>query len=577
MAAATLSADIGVYLYADFPSGQPIPGTSKLFPSGTEIDQIIGNGNIKTLATKPEEDFDNPNVLSEAVRSTFAAHPADRYGLILWDHGGAWRYGFGGDRQNGTRTSSSSISIEAVASAVRSGLSAANLKNTPPLEFFAFDTCLLGSPEVASAFKDLTKTYIANAELDYGDGWNYQTTLSWLSGHASASAIDFAKQEVALWNAHHGTQDLDRLFKSHMALDTAALGTFSTAINTLVGAVRANAGAVSVARAFDISLPDYYVDNVDDTGIAPLSLKDVGQVLAALSQDSNSQIATAAMTARSSLSSLVLAHASGSTRLGQAGLNIGAGVPLDFDASMSSVYRQLTPTWNASAHWADLLDFVRAAADTTGPTISSTGFSGNALPFRIDDADLLSTDFNLWSISADAKQLTLLQLVERSYINAGSYEFTWSGDVVAIDATPDPVVVMLLPWREIAGTNGVQLPIVKALGLIEAPSGTYYAELLVDRARLVADAAIVTVNGQSQIFPIGDLSGSDVVFWPLFIYFDATTGDFDVTTGPTGITLPAGSLGFTTVAPGAGSYGFTLEAKDIWGNQSSDLFPFTVE
>jgi hypothetical protein len=323
-------------------------------------------------------------------------------------------------------------------------------------------------------------------------------------------------------------------------------------------------------------LPDYYVDNVDDSGIAPLSLKDIGQVLAALSQDSNRQIATAAMTAHSSLSSLVLAQANGSARPAQAGLNIGAGVPLEFDASMSGVYRQLTPTWNASAHWADLLDFVRAAADTTGPTISSPGFSGNALPFRIDDADLLSTDFNLWSFSDDARYLTLMQMVDRSYINAGPHQFTWSGNVVAIDATPDPVPVMLLPWREIAGTDGVQLPIFKALGLIEAPSGTYYAELLLDRARLVADVAIVTVNGQSQVFPIGDLSGSDVVFWPLFVYFDATTGDFDVTTGPAGITLPTGSLGFTTVAPGAGSYGFTLEAKDIWGNQTSDLFPFTV-
>jgi hypothetical protein len=340
-----------------------------------------------------------------------------------------------------------------------------------------------------------------------------------------------------------------------VALDTAALGDFSAAINSLVTAVRANAGAVSAARSFDISLPDYYVDNVDDSGIAPLSLKDIGQVLAALSQDSNSQIATAAMTAHSSLSSLVLAQANGSARPAQAGLNIGAGVPLEFDASMSGVYRQLT---------------------TTGPTISSPGFSGNALPFRIDDADLLSTDFNLWSFSDDARYLTLLQMVDRSYINAGSHQFTWSGNVVAIDATPDPVPVMLLPWREIAGTDGVQLPIFKALGLIEAPSGTYYAELLLDRARLVADVAIVTVNGQSQVFPIGDLSGSDVVFWPLFVYFDATTGDFDVTTGPAGITLPTGSLGFTMVAPGAGSYGFTLEAKDIWGNQTSDLFPFTV-
>src|SRR4051812_32985378 len=330
------------------------------------------------------------------------------------------------------------------------------------------------------------------------------------------------------------------LSKSHMALDTTGLGNFSTSINALVAAARANAGAVSVARSFDTSLPDYFVENVDDSGIAPLSLKDVGQVLAALSKDSNNQIANAATAARTSLSSLVLAQASGSARLGQAGLNIGAGVPLEFDASMSSVYRQLTPTWNASAHWADLLDFVRGAADATGPTISSTGFSGNALPFRIDDADLLSTDFNLWSISADSRYLTLVQLVNRFYVNPGSYQFTWSGNVVAIDATPNPVLVMLLPWREISGTNGVQLPFFKALGLIDAPSGTYYAELLLDRTSLVADVAIVTVNGQSQIFPIGDLAGSDVVFWPLFISYDSTTGVADVTTGPTGLTLPAG-------------------------------------
>jgi hypothetical protein len=136
---------------------------------------------------------------------------------------------------------------------------------------------------------------------------------------------------------------------------------------------------------------------------------------------------------------------------------------------------------------------------------------------------------------------------------------------------------MLLPWREITGTNGVQLPIFKVLGMIDTPSGSYYTELLLDRARLVADAAIVTVNGQTQIFSIGDLSGSDVVFWPLFVYVDSTTGAADVTTGPTGLTLPAGSLSFTTASPGAGSYGFTLEAKDIWGNQTSKLFPFTVQ
>ena len=149
MVRAKLTPDIGLYVYADYPAGEPVPGTTNVFPSGSELMHIIGNGDVETLLTKAEEDLDNPNTLSAAITSVFTAHPADSYGLLR-DYGGGWRYGFGGDEQNGTRTGRS-IAVEAVATAVRAGIAGANLRGAPPLEFFSYDTCpLLGSPEVAA-------------------------------------------------------------------------------------------------------------------------------------------------------------------------------------------------------------------------------------------------------------------------------------------------------------------------------------------------------------------------------------------------------------------------------------------
>ena len=192
MVRAKLTPDIGLYVYADYPAGEPVPGTADVFPSGSELMHIIGNGEVETLSTKAEEDFDNPTTLSAAITSVFTAHPADRYGLILWDHGGGWRYGFGGDEQNGTRTGRS-IAVEAVATAVRTGIAGANLRSDQPLEFFSYDTCLLGSPEVAAPLAGLARVFIANAELDYADGWDYQSIFTWLAANQVASAADFAR------------------------------------------------------------------------------------------------------------------------------------------------------------------------------------------------------------------------------------------------------------------------------------------------------------------------------------------------------------------------------------------------
>ena len=325
-------------------------------------------------------------------------------------------------------------------------------------------------PRGGGPLADIARVFIANAELDYADGWDYETTFTWLAANQAASAADFARQEVSIWNAHHSSLDEDVLFKSHMALDMSALGAFTTSMSALVATAKTSAGVPSVARVFDMALPDYYMESLDASS-APIPLKDLGQILSSLAQNPAAPVAAAAAAARSSLNAMVLARAMGAARGGQAGLSIGAGIPIAFTSPMSALYRQLVPTWNGGTRWADLIDLVRGGADNTGPAISSTGLANNSIPFRIDDMDLLSVDVNSFTFSADKSRLIFLQLFRRDYIAPGAYQFNWTGKAFAVAATPSPVLVTLLPWREIADANGVQIPISRRAGCCSRRDG----------------------------------------------------------------------------------------------------------
>ena len=60
----------------------------------------------KPIEIIPEEeaDMDDPEVLKDFIDWGLKKYPADRYGLIFWNHGNQWR-GYGGDKDNGSRKS----------------------------------------------------------------------------------------------------------------------------------------------------------------------------------------------------------------------------------------------------------------------------------------------------------------------------------------------------------------------------------------------------------------------------------------------------------------------------------------
>lgn len=333
-----------------------------------------------------EQDFDDPQVLRESIANAFAAYPAERRGLILWDHGGAWEGGFGGDTQDGTREGRPMTAADAAA-AVRAALAAQGIQR---LDFLAFDTCLMAGAEVAAEVADLAQVYLACAELDFGDGWDYETTLTWLSAHSRASAPDFARAEVAHWDAHHQT-DSDRLAKSHVALDLAAWSDFAAAMRGVAQAFgSAHADRLALGRAYYGAVPGYgwYWEDA----LEP-KLRDAGAVLAAFAQSGDAALAMRAQAAQQALGRLRLALAQGSLRQGQSGLHLEAALAYTYteDAGRLERYRARAPAWRQQSGWDALLATLAGWDDGVPPALSLTeAATARAITVTVasSDADL---------------------------------------------------------------------------------------------------------------------------------------------------------------------------------------------
>src|SRR5215467_6407707 len=120
MADANLGGKVNVVVVADW------NGSQKPFPTGTEWYRIEGGGaKPKLIATGPELNFDEPNVLAATIAAAFKANPANHHGVVIWDHGGAWKLGFGSDTQDGTMPHPRGMDVIEAAAAVRAGLDAA--------------------------------------------------------------------------------------------------------------------------------------------------------------------------------------------------------------------------------------------------------------------------------------------------------------------------------------------------------------------------------------------------------------------------------------------------------------------
>ena len=582
MTKARLNDRVKLIVLVDWNASDTIADSGEPFPQGAFWYDVRGNGQELVVEKQEAElDFDDPAILAQAVSIAFKSYPADRYGLILWDHGGGWRGGFGGDWQDGSRPKAPPMAVETLARAVGEGVVGAGLTGARPLDFVAFDTCLMSGVEVMAPFESLAKVFIANAEIDYGRGWDYENTFSWLAENSGASLPELVTAEAALWDAHHKDAQLDdALLRAHAGYDTAKIGALSQAVARLGEAVRRESGQVEVARAMFRSQPAYKRMVGEDAGA---SLRDIADVLLELSRSKLPGVAQAAAETRQVVDAARMGSSRGSLRQAQVGLHLLAGPAADFSPEDLTAYPTLAGTWERASGWGRLLGEVRAAVDGEPPIVEAQAVvpavpsmaDPPRLTFRAQGADTVFVEGWVSQVLDPGVYRRVLVFGEASaaFVGPGQYDFNWRGKAFVLEAQPTPVACTVWPWVRSSSTGEYGAPLLSTNGVLSDGQGSVQVTLLFDPQSKVATHALVLAGDLVSTISLEALvlGTPGVTFTPTLTLVDTVEAKGSLEPATLSVPVPAdGRLRFAEATVGAGQYLLSANVYDAWGNGATD-------
>ena len=153
-----------------------------------QIYQVIGgrDGGVKCLVKDAGSSaMTNPDNLSGYIQWCAKNFPADRYELILWDHGGGSVSGYGYDEKY---RSSGSMTL----SGIQKALDAGGVK----FDFIGFDACLMATAETALMLDDYADYMIASEETEPGVGWYYTDWLTMFGKNTSTPTTEIGQKIV---------------------------------------------------------------------------------------------------------------------------------------------------------------------------------------------------------------------------------------------------------------------------------------------------------------------------------------------------------------------------------------------
>ncbi len=182
------TADIAEMLRADGSDGVNVvletggcsDWTDRRITDGQVERWLIEGKNLVKLDERGTARMLSVNELADFIGFCSESYPADRYGLIFWDHGGGSVYGFGYDELH----PSDSLFLPDISNA----LERAGVK----FDFVGFDACLMASVEVAYTLEPYADWLIASQETEPSTGWEYSSWLSELSDNPSLPTSELA-------------------------------------------------------------------------------------------------------------------------------------------------------------------------------------------------------------------------------------------------------------------------------------------------------------------------------------------------------------------------------------------------
>ncbi len=150
-----------------------------------QVWQVKSGQMVNLIQNAGTASMTSPETLTAFIQYCQKNFKANRYGLILWDHGSGSVAGYGYDEKN-PRSGSMSLA----------GLNTAFQNGGVKFDFIGFDACLMATVENALMASKYADYLIASEETEPGIGWYYTNWLSALGKNTSLSTLDIGKQII---------------------------------------------------------------------------------------------------------------------------------------------------------------------------------------------------------------------------------------------------------------------------------------------------------------------------------------------------------------------------------------------
>ncbi|CAD6551601.1 hypothetical protein LMG28727_05257 [Paraburkholderia kirstenboschensis] len=219
----------------------------------------VANQKLTELANLGPVDMGQPQTLTDFIAWAKQKYPANKYRLVLWDHGGGWA-GYGQDEN----FSNHGFTLAQLTQSIKAAVDATGIH----FDVIGFDACLMASVEVASALAPYADYLLASQENEPGTGWNWQALVQ----NASADPQTFGKVVVDSYllkqaqdkDPKDAVSTLSLVDLSKIAPVRAALVTLAQQLSSAVASAES---WLAVAQARSASLSFGGADETDITSL----------------------------------------------------------------------------------------------------------------------------------------------------------------------------------------------------------------------------------------------------------------------------------------------------------------------
>ena len=209
---------------------------------------LVSKDGLERVDSLGRIDMGSGDEFTEFLQYGMKNYPADRYGLVLWDHGAGATDGVCYDEISGN-----SLNMAKIYQSLKTVSGEANFSK---FAFVGFDACLMANYEMALHLRPYADYMVASEETEPGDGWDYSKWLPLLAKDPGSNIETVAKkivdsfvQSVDTSTGDFGTlsvlnlSKLDKLFAAMEQMGDALTGELTGGNFSAISRLRQNVRA----------------------------------------------------------------------------------------------------------------------------------------------------------------------------------------------------------------------------------------------------------------------------------------------------------------------------------------------